>query len=122
MLVDRTKKARRGSTCPACRTGITVGQPIARVANQWMHTTCAIRGDTRAAVTVAEMTEDLTDKQVATIAATEDFTGRSLLEVREAIAVARVAAPMWESGAWTKHEAMRLAAASLGITTRKETP
>jgi hypothetical protein len=41
-LATRTRKARRPSTCPACRAPIIIGQQIARLASPpaWIHVRC----------------------------------------------------------------------------------
>jgi hypothetical protein len=41
-LATRTRKARRPSTCPACRAPIIIGQQIARLASPaaWVHVRC----------------------------------------------------------------------------------
>jgi len=41
-LATRTMKARRSSTCPACRGPILTGQTIARLASPpaWVHVRC----------------------------------------------------------------------------------
>jgi hypothetical protein len=43
VLADRVMKARRESTCPACRGPVRVGNPIARCpGRQWLHLSCYI--------------------------------------------------------------------------------
>ena len=49
----RARKARRSSTCPACRSPITVGELITSVqGGRWRHADCTAAGQ-RAAAAVA---------------------------------------------------------------------
>ena len=57
-LAVRVRKARRASTCPACRGPVHVGQSIAKVTRPpgWIHTRCV---EAVAAVISRQLTQDV---------------------------------------------------------------
>ena len=58
----RAKKARRSSTCPACRAPIWVGELIASAqgGGRWKHADCAAAADRAAAVVAARFGRPVT--------------------------------------------------------------